>query len=435
MSVRILAVGDMHLGRRPRRLPAGLGDHGIDPRSLTPAVAWAGVVDAALEQRVQVVLLAGDVIESLEDRFEAYAHLENGVKRLVDAGIRVLGVAGNHDVIALPRLAQQIPGFQLLGEGGAWESAELDFGKDRVRIVGWSFPNRHHSENPLDGFPVLPDDGTCTLGLLHCDLDAHESEYAPVRSSELERTICDAWLLGHIHAPSQLSSPRPIGYLGSVAGLDPGEPGARGPWLLEAHGKGRVEVVAQLSPSPLRFEREVVDCSGWDEGSANELEGRLEAAVHAALEQVHARFRVDLGGARVVAVRISLCGRTRYHSELLELRRKMPFGELIRSLEGVLYFPEKLVDELTPAIDLAELALVADPPGLLARRLIALEQGGTRTDELVAGFAREIEDVEDKSAHWSGALELRSPVRERALRVGLRALEGLLAQRTEEGAS
>lgn len=428
MSLRIMAVGDMHLGRRPRRLPEGLSEHGVDLRTLTPATAWQRTVDLAIEERLDVVLLAGDVIESLEDRFEAYAHLERGVQRLVDAGIQVLGVAGNHDVIALPRLAKRLSGFRLLGAGGEWECVDLEVNGQQLRIVGWSFPKRHHAENPLAGFPSLPHDGVCTLGLLHCDLDVQKSEYAPVRRGELERTSCDAWLLGHIHAPSNLTSPRPIGYLGSVAGLDPGEPGLRGPWLIEAHAKGNVEVLEQRSVSPLRYEREVIDCSDWGELGAEALEDRLEGAVHDGLDRVHERLCGDANRTRVVAVRLVLRGQTAQHLELSALVDRLPFDELIRPIEGVLYFPEKLLDELVPAIDLEHLAKAADPPGLLARKLITLGSDGPAALELLARVEREISVVGQRSALWSGLPEAKVDVRERALQCGMRALEGLLQQ-------
>ena len=112
LVMKILAVGDMHLGRTPSRLPPQL--HAPD---LGPAEAWRRTVAAALNHDVKAVLLAGDVVDRDDDFFEAYRALESGVKTLADAGIAVVGVAGNHDVKVLPRLVRHIPKFRLLGEG------------------------------------------------------------------------------------------------------------------------------------------------------------------------------------------------------------------------------------------------------------------------------------------------------------------------------
>ena len=96
--MKILAVGDMHLGRRPARLPDQLAERAHE---LGPASAWKRTVDAALDNKVHAVLLAGDVVENENDFFEAYRDLAGGVQRLTDEGIDVVGVAGNHDVKVL----------------------------------------------------------------------------------------------------------------------------------------------------------------------------------------------------------------------------------------------------------------------------------------------------------------------------------------------
>ena len=223
---RLLCVGDIHLGRRPSRLPAELAGEG---GRLGPAEAWRRTVAAALDREVDAVLLAGDVVEGSDDRFEAFGHLERGVGRLVEAGVPVIGVAGNHDHLALPLLARRISGFRLLGTGGRW-GHELLTGRDggRVRVHGWSFPRPRVHDNPLEGFEPAPADGVADVGLLHCDLGSTQSPYAPVPAAMLGQTRCDAWLLGHVHKADAMDR-SPFGYLGSLCGVDAGEPGPHGP--------------------------------------------------------------------------------------------------------------------------------------------------------------------------------------------------------------
>ena len=64
--MRILAVGDIHLGRRPSRLPQDLDNRASD---LGPSGAWQRTVTAALAADVKAVLLAGDVVEQENDFF------------------------------------------------------------------------------------------------------------------------------------------------------------------------------------------------------------------------------------------------------------------------------------------------------------------------------------------------------------------------------
>src|SRR5690606_3201821 len=122
--MKLLCVGDIHLGRRPARLGAPVL-HRLDGSVPGPKVAWRRTVDLALADAVDAVLLAGDVDEQEDDFYEAFGDLREGVERLTAAGSAVLGVAGNHDVKVLPRLGDSVPGFQLLGRGGHWERAHV----------------------------------------------------------------------------------------------------------------------------------------------------------------------------------------------------------------------------------------------------------------------------------------------------------------------
>ena len=87
-SARILAIGDIHLGTRCSGLPDEILDWGIDPNDLSPAAALTMSVDFAIEQKVDAVLFAGDVVESTNDRFEAIPPLEKNVRRLIDEDIQ-----------------------------------------------------------------------------------------------------------------------------------------------------------------------------------------------------------------------------------------------------------------------------------------------------------------------------------------------------------
>ena len=174
--MKILAVGDMHLGRTPSRLPPEL--HAPD---LGPAEAWRRSVAAAVDEGVKAVLLAGDVVDRDDDFFEAYRALESGVNTLAEADIDVIGVAGNHDVKVLPRLVRHIARFRLLGEGGRWEPCRIEADRESVTLWGWSFPQARVLSSPLEGHSLDPTPGI-NLGLLHCDRDAGpDSPYAPTQ--------------------------------------------------------------------------------------------------------------------------------------------------------------------------------------------------------------------------------------------------------------
>ncbi|MCY2925272.1 MAG: DNA repair exonuclease [Planctomycetota bacterium] len=285
MAIRILCTGDVHIGRQPRGLPAGLDGH-----ALGPAAAWEAFVRTAIETGVDAAALTGDVIDEANRFFEAYSVLQAGLARLVEAGIAVFAVAGNHDADVLARLADQMPQVRLLGRGGQWEEAFLQGpdGSPVARLLGWSFPGRSVAASPLAG-KLLGARPLPTIGLLHGDVDAAGSAYGPVTLAELRAQPVDAWLLGHIHKPAVLADAAPlILYPGSPQGLDPGEPGPHGPWLITLE-PGRAPRAEMLPLAALRWEGIEVPLDGVS------AEGEFGPAVVAALRAGHDRIRQAWG--------------------------------------------------------------------------------------------------------------------------------------------
>jgi len=431
MGAKLLFVGDIHLGRRPSRLPADLRSrHGLSPSDLNPAAAWRDTVDLALRERVDAVVLAGDVVEADNARFEAFGPLSAGARRLVDAGIELVAVAGNHDVEALPLLAAQIPEVRLLGLEGRWELATIRRDGEAVaRVAGWSFPARLHGASPFASgpFPEPPEDDLPFLAVLHADLDAAGSRYAPVGRAELRAAGADAFFLGHVHAPSDLSGECPVGYLGSLVGLDPGEFGPRGPWLVR-HRSGELDV-KQVPLAPLRWERLTVPVGGL--ASAAEL----ELAVTSAIRGLDGRIERVGSAPSVVGCRIELTGATAIHGALARAVAAARWEDLEYSGSGTLYFVEKVIDSSRPALDLESLAAHDHPPGLLARRLLALLGRGPDAAAMIEEARRVLEPLA-QDRRWAGIplAELdEDRVRGLLIDEGYRALEGLLEQAAGSG--
>ena len=89
MNAKLLFVGDIHLGKLPSGLPDRLvADTGVH-QDLGPVGAWRRTVDQAVEQGVDAVVLAGDVVHAENARFEAFGPLVAGVEKLNRHGIQV----------------------------------------------------------------------------------------------------------------------------------------------------------------------------------------------------------------------------------------------------------------------------------------------------------------------------------------------------------
>jgi len=369
-SFQILCTGDVHLGRRPSRVP-------VEDDFLSVRTVWTQCVETALDREVDAVVLTGDVVDSENQMYEAYGALERGIRRLAEAGVEVVAVAGNHDHDTFPRLMRNVDadGVHLLGQGGTWDEVRVEgrAGNSSVRFVGWSFPQDTHVRSPLDTLS-LAESEVPTLGVLHCEVGSGDGPYAPVRRDALARAPAAAWLLGHIHAPNAHREAGQLQlYPGSLQPLDPGEPETHGAWLVDVAGES---VMAEHLPlASLRYDTAVVDVSNHETVEA------VENAVIRAVQDGIAAAGDRWSRLRHVAYRVVLEGRTDRHREI-----ETTVGEMVDSLrpevDHVTGSIEAVEFETRPAHDLEALARSDDPPGVLAQLLLRLEEGTVDEDRV-----------------------------------------------------
>jgi DNA repair exonuclease SbcCD nuclease subunit len=405
--MKILACADIHMGRKPELAQSG-------------HAAWDAIIQKALELAVDVVALAGDVVEHEKTWLSVYGPLLSGLERLKDAGIQVVGVGGNHDWSVFPRLAEESDAIKILGLKGTWESYDIH----DVRFIGWSFPSSHEEQSPLSSFDAsLVDDGKLTLGLLHADWTQQYSRYAPIDEHALLKTGIPLWMLGHIHKGGRLGVPSAY-YCGSPFALDVAETGAHGVYLLETE-QGRTWKDPLFIPlCPYRYEVCEVNTTGIQDMES--LRSAVTKSVRASIEQLSLRG--------IVAVSLVFTG---YLHPSLDLHQVFSFegreSELLfqdQDLEVVLL--NRLEDATELEVDLMQLAKGSGPQALLAKMLgdsKALEQLGSTYQRLEA-----------ESFNTSGFNFLRqtSLTHEEAVKRGKRAalqlLRAMESQRREDEA-
>lgn len=103
MSVRLLHTADWHLGRP-------IGGHS---RLEEFSALLDEIVGIATDERVDVLLLAGDIFDARAPAAHVEGLFLSTCLRLHDAGVRVIGIAGNHDSPA--RLAAWRPLLERFG--------------------------------------------------------------------------------------------------------------------------------------------------------------------------------------------------------------------------------------------------------------------------------------------------------------------------------
>jgi exonuclease SbcD len=277
------------------------------------------------------------------------------------------------------------------------------------------------------------------------DLDASGGTYAPFTSRELTDAGLDAWLLGHIHKPSLTegggpdgSGPR--GYLGSLVGLDPGEMGPHGPWLVRVNSRGEV-ATQQLVMAPLRWERFEVRVE--EEERPEDLADRLLAEMARVGIEIQALQTLQPRGSvpKVLGLRPRLVGQTRHYDDLRRYIDEGRWNGLLRSAGETLVFIDKVLDGLDLAHDLTDLARGDDPPALMARKLLILRRPGADEERsaLLEATRQTLQGLANE-ARWASLDEGRDqqdPLSDSALasilvKAGTDALCELLSQRDAE---
>jgi DNA repair exonuclease SbcCD nuclease subunit len=428
--MKVLCSGDLHIGRRPTHLPSH-----VDCRPLSCGAIWTSLVDYAINQQVDVVALSGDVVDRANRYFEAIGPLERGLKRLGDAGIRTVAVAGNHDYDVLPDLARALPAdaFRLLGVGGKWERERIQRPDgSRLDIDGWSFPTEHVRDNPVEAYRFTPDGDTPVLGLVHADLNASGSVYAPVTSSDLRARPVAFWLLGHVHAPALHAAPDvvPILYPGSPQPMDPGEPGVHGVWLLDIQPGAPIRP-RRIPLATVRYEALDVDVS-----SAHELDA-LRPMTLDGVNVAASTYAEESDALRYLSLRVRITGRTALHGDVERMLEGLA-DEWDGGVNRVSVFIDRLENETRAPRDLSALAPGSDAVAVLARLITACR--APQSSPELAALLREAEHLPhllrqakpyQALAHRAQAFDL-PPLAEIVEQEASRVLDALLATPRED---
>src|SRR5512139_1526302 len=235
--------------------------------------AFENLVALALDERVDFVLLAGDVYDGDWKDFSTGLFFTRQMARLDAAGIPVYLLAGNHDAASvLTRRLSLPPNVQVFSTRTA-ETKEVP--GVPVVVHGRGFPNRAVPENLVPDYPP-PVAGRFNAGLLHTSLAGavgHDT-YAPCSLRDLEQKGYDYWALGHVHLPGVLAERPWVVFAGNTQGRHVRETGPRGCRLVTVDDSLDVVSCEHRALDVVRWSLVTVDLGGVDhEPSVHSLIG------------------------------------------------------------------------------------------------------------------------------------------------------------------
>jgi exonuclease SbcD len=238
--LRLLHTADVHLGARH----ADLGEEASAQRERQFA-AFQATIDLAIAEKVDLVLIAGDLFDSNTQPRRSVERVAAELKRLVAAKIRTVIIPGTHDVYDRSSVyrAYDLPAM-------AGTTADDDFvtvlTPDRPDVVlsacdvavhARVFPTKRAPHSPLQDLRIR-DDGRATwhVGLVHGAIAISgktDADDVVINREEIGATGLDYLALGHWHSGQQ----------GTAGGVTYAYSGAPEPIALDQDRAGKVLLV------------------------------------------------------------------------------------------------------------------------------------------------------------------------------------------------
>lgn len=300
--MRFIHAADLHLDSPLSGLRERAGERAEDIAGASRR-ALVNLVDRATSERVDLVVVSGDVFDGDWADYSSGLFLVGEMHRLDRAGIPMVLIRGNHD--AANQMSRRLTWPGNVRELSPRVPETVVFANLNVAVHGQSFPARAVTENLALGYPA-PRAGLFNIGMLHTSADGRPGHdaYAPCDLRDLVLKGYDYWALGHVHTREVLATDPYVVFPGNLQSRHVNEPGAKGFSLVEVDA-GRVQCVEHVPVDTVRWATVAVDAFGA--ATLEDLCPRIRRAIDRATAE---------SGALTLAVRLVLRGACAAHRVL-----------------------------------------------------------------------------------------------------------------------
>ncbi|GEK33493.1 metallophosphoesterase family protein [Kurthia sibirica] len=271
MSIRFFHTADLHL-ESPFKGLYNIPQVVTDALRTSTFHAFEKLVEQALEDRPDFILIVGDIYDGENRSLTAQNRFVQQLKRLDAADIPVIVSYGNHDHLSGSWSRFELP-KNVHEFGPTVEEFTFEIRQQKVIIHGFSYDKRHVTEPMIDYYRRNEDDAL-HIGMLHGSVegDQEHNVYAPFSRQALLQKNYHYWALGHIHKRQILHDEPAIIYPGNTQGRHRKESGDKGFYdVTLADGQTTLNFV---STAVIRFETLTISVA--TSKYANELMQEIE---------------------------------------------------------------------------------------------------------------------------------------------------------------
>lgn len=293
--MKFIHASDLHIDSPMRGLDNCDGAP-VDTLRGATRKALIGLVDLAIREEVDLVILAGDIFDGELGDFHAALFFREQMIRLVAEGILAFVIKGNHD--AEGQISKRLPDVQGMHVFSACAAEVIDLPELGVAVHGKSFPERMVSEDLVPSYTdAIP--GRFNIGVLRTSLTgrAGHDPYAPTDVETMLTKNYDYFALGHVHAREVVREAMPrIVFAGNLQGRHVGESGSKGCELVVVDGN-TITSSEHVSLDVVRWHALTLDATGIYTVSAlaNKFQEICRHCVIGAQDRLHA-IRVTVQG-------------------------------------------------------------------------------------------------------------------------------------------
>ena len=304
MNFTFIHTADIHLDS-PLRGLAAYSQELADCFRQASRQAFVNLVNAAIEQQVAFVIIAGDIFDGDWKNFETGLFFVKEISRLDRAGIPVYAIHGNHDAANETTKSVRYPGNVKFFNTKKPQTIVDE--KTGAVLHGQGFADRWAHENIAENYPK-PQPGKFNIGVLHtaCEGSADHATYAPCSVEQLCNHGYDYWALGHVHGHEVLCDDPYVVFPGNLQGRHVRECGEKGYCLVEV-ADGEVT----------RFVHVCIDVARWCDLLV-EIDAEC-CELYSLLDIIAERVRhaASEAGGKPLAVRVTIEGATELHWQLV----------------------------------------------------------------------------------------------------------------------
>jgi DNA repair exonuclease SbcCD nuclease subunit len=347
-SFSFIHAADIHLDSPLSGLSAYEGAP-VELLRNAPRAAFSNLIDEAIRERVDFMVIAGDLYDGTWKDFNTGLFFSGEMGRLKREEISVFIAHGNHDAESELTKHLTLPDNVTVFSTRKAESKPLE--PLGVVLHGQSFRDAKTEENLAVAYPpAVPD--CFNIGVLHTAVEGHaeHAPYAPCSLSDLTDKGYDYWALGHVHEYKILREDPLVVFPGNLQGRHIRETGPRG------------ALVVTVENSKPTVERLFVDTVRWhrieiDAGPAHSLQD----VVRLARDRLETLLRESADG-RPLATRVIFTGRSRAHGELfgLETQLRQEILAVANALGDNELWIEKVILDTIPELDAAAIEARSD---------------------------------------------------------------------------